>query len=59
MDIQVVEGKHDADNIRRSVEKLAKDWGIEGKKLFVTTDRGTNIVKACEDSNVLEHIPCL
>lgn len=62
MDVSHVTGKHDADTIKRHIDKMARDWGVpfvEGIPVFITHDQGTNIVKAMKNDEKFASIPCM
>lgn len=58
----MVHGRHVASTILRAMESLCEEWklgGTEDCNVFLTADRGSNVVAAVRDSTMFKHIPCL
>ena len=61
-DLLQVNGRHTADTIMEAMHNLCKEWDVgmsEDCKVFLTADRGTNVVAAVRESGQMWHIPCL
>ena len=57
----MVEGRHDAATIVNSIEGLCAEWGVEGNEgapIIVTADRGSNIRKGLDESDLFSHLAC-
>ena len=52
------EGAHTGENIKEEMEKTAKEFGIQSRKIIYVTDNGSNIVRACRLAKV-ERLGCI
>jgi hypothetical protein len=52
------EGAHTGENIKEEMEKTAKEFGIQSRKIIYVTDNGSNIVRACPLAKV-ERLGCI
>lgn len=44
--------KHTAENILQNFEQIKKQWEIEEKLMFITSDNAFNVTKACKGLNI-------
>jgi hypothetical protein len=49
---------HKAEHIQNCIESTISKWGLHGKIIAVTTDNGSNMVKAISKINNVIRIPC-
>ena len=54
LDTRIITGSQSSDVLANLLAGLFKDWQLKCSRSYVTTDRGTNIVKAVADSKKLQ-----